>query len=466
MLRSFSLDPTVQGQHKDWAEQQRLHGHITIYNRKRVLIDCRASNTSDNYFAWARAAGIQVTKVKQEMIEGVRGMRAIEAIDAGEIFVNLPRHAALVVDPLEKCPCMTFVDGSWYKKAPWYVKMAVLLLWERQKGISSRVNGYISQLPRSIDTPVRWDEDELKELQNVTLIESICKQRVEWMKWFEEFKEASQNLQGGGNVTWEDFVWALENVQSRSFSGPYAGSPIKERLSMAGLLAGAGLGYALVAKIPLESVANAAVAAASFNLIYDIILSNRLKWYAMCPIIDSLNHKGHVESSIEYEYFKDTFVVSTASSYQTGEEVFISYGAKTNDQLVQYYGFIEDQNPHDLYKLEIHVASGTSVMVSVKPNGQLSTESLDMIAHDGGIQELFKDTVGKGKISDAVNDSLVEALEKELKSKETSLEDDERLLQNPGLIQGPRQRLAIQYRVLQKKTLRNALKLSKKRSKM
>lgn len=55
--------------------------------------------------------------------------------------------------------------AAFYKDAPWFVKMAVLLLWERQKGRASPVWGYCEQLPASIDTPVRWSEAELAELQ-------------------------------------------------------------------------------------------------------------------------------------------------------------------------------------------------------------------------------------------------------------------------------------------------------------
>ena len=44
-------------------------------------------------------------------------------------------------------------------------------------------------------------------------------------------------------------------------------------------------------------VLNGAIAAALFNLLYDVLLSQKVKWYAMCPIIDLLNHKGSVEVS-------------------------------------------------------------------------------------------------------------------------------------------------------------------------
>ena len=41
---------------------------------------------------------------------------------------------------------------------------------------------------------------------------------------------------------------------------------------------------------------NAAIAAALFNLIYDYLLSQRVKWYSMLPWVDLMNHLGTVEA--------------------------------------------------------------------------------------------------------------------------------------------------------------------------
>jgi len=43
-------------------------------------------------------------------------------------------------------------------------------------------------------------------------------------------------------------------------------------------------------------VLNGAIAAALFNLIYTYLLSQRVKWYAMCPWLDLINHRGTVEA--------------------------------------------------------------------------------------------------------------------------------------------------------------------------
>ena len=54
----------------------------------------------------------------------------------------------------------------------------------------------------------------------------------------------------------------------------------------------AALAYTLLAHLPLEQILNGAIAAVLFNIIYDTLLSRKLKWFAMCPVIDSMNHQS------------------------------------------------------------------------------------------------------------------------------------------------------------------------------
>jgi len=421
-----------------------LSSKVTRYSTK---------TESGIYHEWAREQGVQFDKVEQKDFGDMRGMVALSDIQGGEIFINLPRSAALVVDPLEKCPCSDFVEPGYYKMCPWYVKMAILLLFEQSKGSSSRIYGYIEQLPESIDTPVRWNEKELDELQNPGFKRSIMKQKEDWSKLYQEFQKNSK----GTIKTYEEFLWALENVRSRSFSGPYAGSPIKDRVTMALLLAAGGAGYAAFSHIPLESLLNAGISVACFNLLYDLVLSSRLKWYAMCPIIDSLNHSGVVNSVIEYEYFKDTFVVSTDTAYTKGSQIFISYGEKTNEQLLQYYGFILDDNPHDACNLGANIG-GNDVVLSIKSNGQLSKETMTRLEADTSIRSNLS-----GKFSDAVNDALIDTIQRELQQKKSSLSDDQRLLNSKGMIKSQRLATAIKFRLSQKELLEKGLRLAEKR---
>ena len=49
--------------------------------------------------------------------------------------------------------------------------------------------------------------------------------------------------------------------------------------------------------------------------------------YTLCPVVDLHNHKGAVVSRLEYEYFRDRFVLSADVSREPGEQVWIGYFA-------------------------------------------------------------------------------------------------------------------------------------------
>lgn len=337
--------------------------------------------------------------------------------------------------------------------------MAALLLKEASMGKNSPVWGYIVQLPESIDTPVRWTDTEILELQYSPLETDIQQQKKLWKAQYDQFKAGSKGLKGS-NVSYERFLWAAENVRSRAFSGPYAGAPIGDRLKLGGFVAAAGLAYVTYAHVPLEQALNGAIAAAVFNLLYDVVLSSKLKWYALCPVIDAINHSSKVESTIEYEYFKDTFVASTNTAYNPGEQVFISYGAQPNSALFQYYGFTEMGNKNDVYA--VYAAelqnNGEKVNLVVSANGNLTPESLKNALEvsnrgngDGGeknVEELRKE--------------ILNILEKELASKPTSLAHDERQLATPHLLT-PRKRAAIEFRVEKKRLLERAVQRAKRK---
>ena len=99
------------------------------------------------------------------------------------------------------------------------------------------------------------------------------------------------------------------------------------------------------------------------SILKDFVLPKLLKVqkYVICPVIDMANHVGvGATGTVSFEYFADGFSLS-ATSYggsgdvlsqqQVGSEMYIQYGPRSNDQLLQYYGFVEKDNVHDVYIL-------------------------------------------------------------------------------------------------------------------
>ncbi|GKD59060.1 ribulose-1,5-bisphosphate carboxylase/oxygenase large subunit N-methyltransferase, chloroplastic [Tanacetum coccineum] len=74
---------------------------------------------------------------------------------------------------------------------------------------------------------------------------------------------------------------------------------------------------------------------------------------ALVPWADMLNHSCDVETFLDYDKSTKGVVFTTDRPYQPGEQVFISYGRKSNGELLLSYGFVPRQgtNPSDSVEL-------------------------------------------------------------------------------------------------------------------
>lgn len=71
--------------------------------------------------------------------------------------------------------------------------------------------------------------------------------------------------------------------------------------------------------------------------------------YAMCPFMDYFNHS---DVGCDPEADAKGYSVTADRAYKAGEEVFVSYGAHTNDFLLAEYGFILESNLCDAIPLD------------------------------------------------------------------------------------------------------------------
>jgi len=318
----------------------------------------------------------------------LRGLVAIAPIAEGEIIVTLPVSAALLVRPKARCPLPEAwcTPGAW-AKAPWYVKMGLLILEAAARppppasgggDASTKVDGaaaYVAGLPPvvgGLDTPaLGWSPAEVAALACPPLAADIASQAASWGAAFEAYAAAhpaSPLLHahtvpawaGDGVAPRDRFLWALACVRSRAFSGPYAGPPLRTRATLAAVLTAAGAASIVLGAAPPDRVLTAAITAALFNLLYDVLLSAKVKWHAMAPLVDMANHDTRVASSFEYGYFGDAFELAvTGRAHAPGDQVFISYGPQGGDGLLQYYGFVPPGgNPNDTGRVDVEVVAG------------------------------------------------------------------------------------------------------------
>ncbi|KIZ03308.1 hypothetical protein MNEG_4645 [Monoraphidium neglectum] len=243
------------------------------------------------FLDWAKAAGVAFDRLRPAAYGGLRGLAAAAPIKTDDLILSVPRAAALTLPPRQRCPCPEYVTAEFWDAAPWFARLGVRLLAERAKGGASRLQRYLQQLPKDLDTPVTWSDERLQQLQYPYLIQKVAQQQQEWAAL--HASAAASAAPGAAPPSRADFFWALAAVRSRTFSGPYVASTLQDRLRLAGLVAFLGVGNVLLqGPDGIEKSAGAAVAVFVFNILYEVILSQKLRQYAMCPVIDLANHSS------------------------------------------------------------------------------------------------------------------------------------------------------------------------------
>ncbi|KAL3822430.1 hypothetical protein ACHAXA_007437 [Cyclostephanos tholiformis] len=315
---------------------------------------------------WAKENGIKCAGV--EVSSGDRnsglGLFLTQSPKPADIVIQVPTKLTLSVEsPKEYNAVMERElfpsDPKAYRNAPWWAALSVQLnYYDRVNPSNARAGGisigpWIRSLPRKYDTPIHWSESSLSELQYRPTTEAVALQKRLWRAQYDALASASDVF--ASVVSYDDFVWGSETARSRAFSGAYSGSafnPVPYATVSALVVAYVGLGIG-----SWEQAANGAAMVVCGSILKDFVLPKllRVQKYVICPLIDMANHVGAgATGTVSFEYFSDGFSLSATDGPGTplvGSEMFIQYGPRSNDQLLQYYGFVERDNVHDVYIL-------------------------------------------------------------------------------------------------------------------
>jgi len=71
----------------------------------------------------------------------------------------------------------------------------------------------------------------------------------------------------------------------------------------------------------------------------------------MIPLLDMLNHNREAACKIHYVYTEKKYQIIATKPAREGEQIFISYGERSNLELLTAYGFMEEANPLDEFRL-------------------------------------------------------------------------------------------------------------------
>ena len=227
---------------------------------------------------------------------------------------------------------------------------------------------------------------------------------------------------------------------------------------------------------------------------YDALLSSKVKWHALCPLVDMANHSSRASSEMTYAYFGDALELSVGGllpatttteggggegngsgngnadvAFEQGQQVFISYGPQTNDSLLQYYGFVEEANPNDVYRLVWKVDGGGER--KKQQQGPPRTKLTTLMSRSGPDEtsvEAVMEALGPGKTTRAnALKAIHDAAAREAASWPTTAAEDAKAVNSDGaqgggggggLLGDARFATALAFRLQKKRVLAAAAK--------
>lgn len=290
--------------------------------------------------------------IKHASFGELRGLgtedRSIGSGDSGS-WMTIPRSITLESD---------------FSQTDWDAQLAESLWKEVLKGSSSPVKGYVSLLTKSWttndlpeappfaapDALRHWTETEQREYLAIhpdgrALLDLQSRQEQVWREKYKGLTRKSS----GSSMTWEQFEWAMEAVHSRAFCGDFGvggGSKLPPAVNIGAPLLAGVLGY--VYSVSLHGQNDALLLGlAVVGSIPSVInlLRDSPPMAVLLPLIDSANHLEEADSSIEYSPLTDSFELnggpgSLVTENDGKQQLYISYGKKSDKELLLNYGFL------------------------------------------------------------------------------------------------------------------------------
>jgi len=297
---------------------------------------------SDEFEDWCKASGVKVHQaIEHKLFPGnIRGLTLTESPEKDMVAMQIPKGIVLQSD---------------YTDNDWDAELAAILWSELQKGSVSEVAGYCKWLQLNSENQGdalssvapnalrRWSDEEKALLEKEEAGKRILgiQQRQE-ESWKLKHKQYP-------NMSWEEFRWCMEVVHSRAFCGiGQDGVATSLVLSLlAPLLAAAG-GFAYYSTHPLAFalsedstllVLGAGLLFALLPTFLQAIMPPNVS-AVLLPLIDSANHLQHADSKIDYDPLKKQFDLTIGTRCINGDQLFITYGDKRDDELLLNFGFL------------------------------------------------------------------------------------------------------------------------------
>ncbi|XP_036847529.1 actin-histidine N-methyltransferase isoform X2 [Manis javanica] len=303
------------GPGKEWEEYVQIRSLVEKIRKKQKGLSVTFDGKREDYFPdlmkWASengasAEGFEMVNFKEEGC----GLRATRDIKAEELFLWVPRKLLMTVESAKNSMLGPLYSQDRILQAMGNITLAFHLLCERADP-NSFWQPYIQTLPCEYDTPLYFEEDEVRHLQSTQAVHDVFSQYKNTARQYAYFYKVIQThphankLPLKDSFTYEDYRWAVSSVMTRQN------------------------------QIPTEDGSRVTL--------------------ALIPLWDMCNHTNGLITT-GYNLEDDRCECVALQDFRAGEQIYIFYGTRSNAEFVIHSGFFFDNNSHDRVKIKLGVS--------------------------------------------------------------------------------------------------------------
>ncbi|XP_042548552.1 actin-histidine N-methyltransferase [Dipodomys merriami] len=303
------------GPGKEWEEYVQIRSLVEKIRKKQKGLSVTFDGKREDYFPdlmkWASENGASVEGFEMVNFEEEGfGLKATRDIKAEELFLWVPRKLLMTVESAKNSVLGPLYSQDRILQAMGNITLAFHLLCERANP-NSFWQPYIQTLPSEYDTPLYFEEEEVRCLQSTQAIHDVFSQYKNTARQYAYFYKVIQThphankLPLKDSFTYEDYRWAVSSVMTRQN------------------------------QIPTEDGSRVTL--------------------ALIPLWDMCNHTNGLITT-GYNLEDDRCECVALQDFRAGEQIYIFYGTRSNAEFVIHSGFFFDNNSHDRVKIKLGVS--------------------------------------------------------------------------------------------------------------
>ena len=323
--------------------------------------DVPLNDTERAYLAWMKKKGVKLNGVSIGRFPHTgRGCVATRDIKEGDVLVEVPEAAIITADgSVAGSALVAFGLGGealLHEYSPRLEREALVLavMAEMSRGEESEFAPYLAALPtlRATHSPLGWSGAELAELEGTSALNRMTSAEDESLELpsmtADHWKHVARPFLQR-NPEFARMPGAGADDDDHDDEDDDAAEENARRMYLHATALVAGFSFTLGEDD--DSVEDDAAAAAADDDDDDSdsqVSTGGDTVQAMVPFWDMLNHVEPESSSVRLDHDEDanTLRMIAIRPHAKGEEVFNTYGAAGDAELLRRYGFVMRRNPH------------------------------------------------------------------------------------------------------------------------